>query len=131
MFITFTLQSPKHRVSQRTYDTRVGGVIESVMPETTSLFLQLSMCLSFTNPVLVQLHLLRYWNETKAYKNAVYLLAKQLVEQLATLHLPALGAVLNVFAQEHADGCHHSPLDVDPGSGEFIVPDFSGTKNPS
>ena len=44
-----------------------------------------------------------YWNETKAFKNGVYLLAKQLVEQLAKLHLPALGAVLNVFAQEHAD----------------------------
>ena len=63
----------------------------------------LSVCLSFTNPELVHLHLLRYWNETKAYKNGVYLLAKQLVEQLATLHLPALGAVLNVFAQEHVD----------------------------
>ena len=67
MFITFTLQSPKHRVSRRTYDTRVGGVIESVMPEN-DIFVSsaLSVCLSFTNPVLVQLHLLRYWNETRS-----------------------------------------------------------------
>ena len=33
----------------------------------------------------------------------VYILPKQLVEQLATLHLPALGAKLTVFAQEDVD----------------------------
>ena len=73
-------------------------------PKTTSLFLQLSLCVFVLHePSASASASSFYWNETKAYKNGFYLLAKQLVEQLATLHLPALGAVLNVFAQEHVD----------------------------
>ena len=40
---------------------------------------------SFTNQVLVQLDLLRYWRETTAYKNHVHLLPKQLDEQASLL----------------------------------------------
>merc|ERR1711916_318636 len=61
------------------------------------------MSCSFTNQVLAQLDLLRNWKETKAYKNEVYLLPKELDEQVAKLHLPALGAELTVLTQEQAD----------------------------
>ena len=47
--------------------------------------------------------MLRYWNETAAFKNDVYLLLTALNEPVATLQLPALGAVLTVFTQEDAD----------------------------
>merc|ERR1711862_617081 len=50
------------------------------------------MSCSFTNQVLAQLDLLKNWKETKAYKNDVYLLPKELDEKVARLHLPALGA---------------------------------------
>merc|ERR1711998_346871 len=50
------------------------------------------MSCSFTNQVLAQLDLLKNWKETKAYKNDVYLLPKDLDEKVARLHLPALGA---------------------------------------
>ena len=56
----------------------------------------------FTGQVLAQLDSLRRWKETAACETHVYILPKQLHEKVATLHLPALGAVLTVFAQEHA-----------------------------
>ena len=55
-----------------------------------------------TNHVLAQLVLLRSWKETTAYKNDVHLFAERDRWIVANLHLPALGAVLTVFAQEHA-----------------------------
>merc|ERR1711945_87850 len=61
------------------------------------------MSCSFTNQVLGQLDLLRNWKETKAYKNEVYLLPKELDEKVAKLRLPALGAELTVLTQEQAD----------------------------
>merc|ERR1712064_141219 len=61
------------------------------------------MSCSFTNQVLAQLDLLRNWKETKAYKNEVYLLPKELDEKVAKLHLPALGAELTVLTQEQED----------------------------
>merc|ERR1712066_358225 len=51
------------------------------------------MSCSFTNQVLAQLDLLKNWQETKAYKNGVYLLPKNLDEKVARLHLGSLGAV--------------------------------------
>jgi len=41
--------------------------------------------------------------ETKAYKNDVYLLPKALDEKVASLHLPALGAELTKLSKEQAD----------------------------
>jgi len=61
------------------------------------------MSCSFTNQVLAQLDLLKNWKETKAYKNDVYLLPKELDEKVAKLHLPALGANLTVLSKEQAD----------------------------
>merc|ERR1711948_247524 len=61
------------------------------------------MSCSFTNQVLGQLDLLKNWKETKAYKNEVYLLPKNLDEKVANLHLPALGAELTVLSTEQAD----------------------------
>merc|ERR1712206_34180 len=61
------------------------------------------MSCSFTNQVLGQLDLLKNWKETKAYKNEVYLLPKELDEKVASLHIPALGAELTVLSQEQAD----------------------------
>merc|ERR1712000_602773 len=61
------------------------------------------MSCSFTNQVLAQLDLLKNWKETKAYKNDVYLLPKDLDEKVARLHLPALGAQLTQLSQEQAD----------------------------
>merc|ERR1712190_127819 len=52
------------------------------------------MSCSFTNQVLAQLDLLNNWKETKAYKNDVYLLPKNLDEKVARLHLGSLGAEL-------------------------------------
>jgi len=65
------------------------------------------MSCSFTNQVLAQLDLLNNWKNTKAYKNDVYLLPKELDEKVARLHLPALGAQLTVLSKEQADyiGC--------------------------
>merc|ERR1712005_95777 len=61
------------------------------------------MSCSFTNQVLAQLDILKNWKETKAYKNDVYLLPKELDEKVAALHLPALGANLTVLSKEQAD----------------------------
>jgi len=61
------------------------------------------MSCSFTNQVLAQLDLLKNWKETKAYKNDVYLLPKELDEKVAKLHLPALGAKLTELSKEQAD----------------------------
>jgi len=61
------------------------------------------MSCSFTNQVLAQLDLLKNWKETKAYKNDVYLLPKDLDEKVARLHLPSLGAELTTLSKEQAD----------------------------
>merc|ERR1711967_188311 len=61
------------------------------------------MSCSFTNQVLAQLDLLKNWKETKAYKNDVYLLPKDLDEKVARLHLPALGAEMTTLTTEQAD----------------------------
>merc|ERR1712130_699353 len=61
------------------------------------------MSCSFTNQVLAQLVILKNWKETKAYKNNVYLLPKELDEKVARLHLPALGAELTTLTKEQAD----------------------------
>merc|ERR1712130_992546 len=61
------------------------------------------MSCSFTNQTLAQLDLLKNWRETKAYKNDVYLLPKNLDEKVARLHLPALGAHLTTLSKEQAD----------------------------
>merc|ERR1712013_370455 len=61
------------------------------------------MSCSFTNQVLAQVDLLNNWKETKAYKNDVYLLPKDLDEKVARLHLPALGASLTTMTKEQAD----------------------------
>merc|ERR1712062_286008 len=61
------------------------------------------MSCSFTNQVLAQLDLLKNWKETKAYRNDVYLLPKELDEKVARLHLPALGAQLTTLSKDQAD----------------------------
>mmetsp|Transcript_99840 Transcript_99840/g.282778 ORF Transcript_99840/g.282778 Transcript_99840/m.282778 type:complete len:476 (+) Transcript_99840:65-1492(+) len=61
------------------------------------------MSCSFTNQVLAQLDLLKNWKETKAYKNDVYLLPKELDEKVAALHLPALGAQLTVLSTDQSE----------------------------
>merc|ERR1712188_133475 len=61
------------------------------------------MSCSFTNQVLAQLDILKNWKETKAYKNEVYLLPKELDEKVAKLHLPALGAEMTTLSKEQAD----------------------------
>merc|ERR1712088_139678 len=61
------------------------------------------MSCSFTNQVLAQLDLLKNWKETKAYKNEVYLLPKNLDEKVANLHLPALGAEMTKLTKKQAD----------------------------
>merc|ERR1712195_42021 len=60
------------------------------------------MSCSFTNQVLAQIDLKKN-QTTKAYKNDVYLLPKDLDEKVARLHLPALGAQLTVPSKEQAD----------------------------
>merc|ERR1711884_621400 len=61
------------------------------------------MSCSFTNQVLAQLDLLKNWKETKAYKNDVYFLPKELDEKVARLHLPALGAQLTTLSKAQSD----------------------------
>merc|ERR1712230_301096 len=61
------------------------------------------MSCSFTNQVLAQLDILKNARETKAYKNEVYLLPKELDEKVARLHLPALGAEMTELTKDQAD----------------------------
>merc|ERR1712209_289525 len=61
------------------------------------------MSCSFTNQALAQLDLLKNWKETKAYKNQVYLLPKELDEKVARLLLPAHGAQLTTLSKDQAD----------------------------
>merc|ERR1712139_627258 len=61
------------------------------------------MSCSFTNQVLAQLDILKNWQGSKAYKNEVYLLPKELDEKVARLHLPALGAEMTELTKEQAD----------------------------
>ena len=61
------------------------------------------MVCSFTDQVLAQLDVLRYWTETTAYKNDPHLVPIQFNEKVANLHPPALGAAINVPTQNQAD----------------------------
>ena len=53
------------------------------------------MACSGTNQVRAQLDLIKYWKETKAHKNVVYLLPKELDERVTSLHLPDMGSDSN------------------------------------
>ena len=57
------------------------------------------MSCSFTNQVLAQIEL---WNNSEKYQNKVYLLPKELDEEVARLHLPHLGVTLNKLTDEQA-----------------------------
>jgi len=63
------------------------------------------MSCSFTNQVLAQLDLRENQKKPKGqrYGRDVFLLAKELDEKVARLHLPALGAELTELTQEQAD----------------------------
>ena len=54
---------------------------------------------SFTNQVLAQLEL---WNNSKNYKNQVYMLPKHLDEKVAKLHLDKLGVELEELSSDQA-----------------------------
>ena len=58
------------------------------------------MSTSFTNQVLAQIEL---WNNSEKYKNKVYVLPKDLDEQVARLHLGKLGAQLTELTAKQAD----------------------------
>ncbi|MEE8350725.1 MAG: adenosylhomocysteinase [Rhodospirillales bacterium] len=58
------------------------------------------MSASFTNQVLAQIEL---WENSKNYKNEVYVLPKNLDEKVATLHLGQLGAKLTMLSKKQAD----------------------------
>ena len=58
------------------------------------------MSASFTNQVLAQIEL---WNNSEKYKNKVYVLPKDLDEQVARLHLGMLGAQLTELTAKQAD----------------------------
>ena len=58
------------------------------------------MSASFTNQVLAQIEL---WNNSENYKNKVYVLPKDLDEQVARLHLGKLGAQLTELTAKQAD----------------------------
>jgi len=55
---------------------------------------------SFTNQVLAQIEL---WRRPEQYQKEVYRLPKHLDEQVARLHLPALGAKLTKLSKDQAD----------------------------
>ncbi len=55
---------------------------------------------SFTNQTLAQLDL---WENKDSYKPGVYLLSKDLDEEVARLHLDKIGVKLSVLTQEQAD----------------------------
>ena len=58
------------------------------------------MSASFTNQVLAQIEL---WNNSENYENKVYVLPKDLDEQVARLHLGKLGAQLTELTAKQAD----------------------------
>jgi adenosylhomocysteinase len=58
------------------------------------------MSASFTNQVLAQIEL---WANRDAYETKVYMLPKQLDEEVARLHLDQLGVHLTELSQEQAD----------------------------
>jgi len=58
------------------------------------------MSASFTNQVLAQIEL---WVNRDTYSTKVYMLPKQLDEEVARLHLEQLGVQLTVLSQEQAD----------------------------
>jgi len=58
------------------------------------------MSASFTNQVLAQIEL---WENSKNYKNEVYVLPKNLDEKVATLHLGQLGAKLTKLTKKQAE----------------------------
>jgi adenosylhomocysteinase len=58
------------------------------------------MSASFTNQVLAQIEL---WTKQGNYQNQVYVLPKQLDEQVARLHLDKLGVRLTEMTPEQAD----------------------------
>jgi len=55
---------------------------------------------SFTNQTLAQIEL---WNNSKKYKNEVYMLPKSLDEKVAMLHLEALGVELEKLNKEQSE----------------------------
>jgi len=55
---------------------------------------------SFSNQTLAQIEL---FNQTGQYKNEVYVLPKQLDEEVARLHLDKIGVNLTTLSQEQAD----------------------------
>ncbi|MCP4409522.1 MAG: adenosylhomocysteinase [Gammaproteobacteria bacterium] len=55
---------------------------------------------SFTNQVLAQIEL---WNRPEKYENKVYVLPKNLDEEVARLHLDKIGVKLTRLTQEQAD----------------------------
>ena len=55
---------------------------------------------SFTNQVLAQMEI---WNNPEAYQNKVYMLPKNLDEEVARLHLDKIGARLTTLSDHQAD----------------------------
>ncbi len=55
---------------------------------------------SFTNQTLAQIDL---WKNRETYKPGVYVLSKELDEEVARLHLEKIGAKLTELTQEQAD----------------------------
>ncbi len=58
------------------------------------------MSASFTNQVLAQIEL---WNNSKNYKNEVYVLPKHLDEKVAALHLEKLGAKITTLTDKQSE----------------------------
>jgi adenosylhomocysteinase len=58
------------------------------------------MSTSFTNQVLAQLDL---WNNRNTYKPGVYLISKELDEEVARLHLAKIGVKLTTLSKKQAD----------------------------
>jgi adenosylhomocysteinase len=55
---------------------------------------------SFTNQVMAQLEL---WENSDNYENDLYVLPKQLDEEVARLHLEKIGVKLEVLTDDQAD----------------------------
>jgi adenosylhomocysteinase len=64
------------------------------------------MSASFTNQVMAQLEL---YGNTAGYERKVYMLPKQLDEEVARLHLDHLGVKLTKLSREQADYLGVSP----------------------